>query len=260
MERILTGKEYFENLSDENKEKILGKETFLAYQQNNLSLNDFVAFRNDKRFGKSVTRKPLAKILADKNPAIKFSTYREAKKWADSNFKEFEAKLTKTEADKLANYGWFDYKAINSHLRGLELPNNAPDVKTIKESIKNIDKAIKKGNIPQNINVFRGFGIKNKTEIKVNQILKDKAFSSVSLDKKIAERFYRAAKEDGFKPVLMEILLPKGLNAAYLENLSKMREVELLLERNTSFEILSVKEKSGVIYAKARWKKLETKR
>ena len=61
------GKDWFETQDDATKETILGKEAFLAYQQNGLTLNDFVAFRNDKRFGKSVTRKPLAKILADKN-------------------------------------------------------------------------------------------------------------------------------------------------------------------------------------------------
>ena len=61
------GKDWFDGLSDEGKASVLGKETFLIYQQNNLSLNDFVAFKNDKRFGKSVYQKPLAKILADKN-------------------------------------------------------------------------------------------------------------------------------------------------------------------------------------------------
>lgn len=60
------GKDYFENLSDEDKEKILGKETFLAYKEHGLTLDDFVTFRNDKRFGKSVSRKPLAKILSEK--------------------------------------------------------------------------------------------------------------------------------------------------------------------------------------------------
>lgn len=60
------GQDWFENQPDDVKENILGKEGFLAYQEHGLALNDFVAFRNDKRFGKSVTRKPLAKILADK--------------------------------------------------------------------------------------------------------------------------------------------------------------------------------------------------
>lgn len=60
------GRDWFESQPDEVKGNILGKETFAAYRDNNLSLDDFVAFRNDKRFGKSVTRKPLAKILADK--------------------------------------------------------------------------------------------------------------------------------------------------------------------------------------------------
>jgi len=60
------GKEWFESQTDETKSKILGKETFAAYNDHGLTLDDFVAFKNDKRFGKSVTRKPLAKILADK--------------------------------------------------------------------------------------------------------------------------------------------------------------------------------------------------
>lgn len=60
------GKDWFENQDDAAKESILGKEVFKAYKDNNLSLDDFVAFRKDKRFGESVTRKPLAKILADK--------------------------------------------------------------------------------------------------------------------------------------------------------------------------------------------------
>ena len=61
------GKDWFEKQDDSVKESVLGKETFAVYKENNLKLDDFVAFRNDKRFGKSVTRKPLAKILADKN-------------------------------------------------------------------------------------------------------------------------------------------------------------------------------------------------
>lgn len=60
------GKDWFENQDDKTKAAILGKETFAAYKEHGLTLDDFVAFRNNKRFGKSVTRKPLAKILADK--------------------------------------------------------------------------------------------------------------------------------------------------------------------------------------------------
>lgn len=60
------GKDWFESQPGETKESVLGKEAFLAYQQNGLTLDDFVAFRKDKRFGESVTRRPLAKILADK--------------------------------------------------------------------------------------------------------------------------------------------------------------------------------------------------
>ncbi len=61
-----TGQEYFNELSDEEKKKILGKNAFEAYKRGEVELKDFVAFKYDKRFGKSVTRKPLAQILSKK--------------------------------------------------------------------------------------------------------------------------------------------------------------------------------------------------
>lgn len=64
------GKDWFEEQPNAVKEEILGTDAFAVYQDKNLTLDDFVAFRNDKRFGKSVTRKPLAKVLADKGIEI----------------------------------------------------------------------------------------------------------------------------------------------------------------------------------------------
>lgn len=60
------GKDWFEAQSDDVKKQILGKEAFEQYQEGNVGLGDFVAFRTDKRFGKSVTRRPLAQILSEK--------------------------------------------------------------------------------------------------------------------------------------------------------------------------------------------------
>ncbi|MFV0389903.1 MAG: phage minor head protein [Pyrinomonadaceae bacterium] len=61
-----TGSEYFNELSDDDKKKVLGQTGFDAYKRGEVELKDFVAFKYDKRFGKSVTRKPLGKIVADK--------------------------------------------------------------------------------------------------------------------------------------------------------------------------------------------------
>jgi uncharacterized protein with gpF-like domain len=60
------GNDWFESQTDDVKRQILGGENFKAYKKHNLTLNDFVAFKTDARFGESVTRKPLAKILADR--------------------------------------------------------------------------------------------------------------------------------------------------------------------------------------------------
>jgi SPP1 gp7 family putative phage head morphogenesis protein len=62
------GKDWFNTLSDIDKEKILGKDAFAAWQNGDIKdLKDFVGWKNDKRFGKSIYRKPLAQILADQN-------------------------------------------------------------------------------------------------------------------------------------------------------------------------------------------------
>lgn len=96
------GKDWFENQDDAAKESILGKETFKAYKDNNLILDDFVAFRDDKRFGKSVTRKPLAKILADKGEVSTktnvpdFKTVKEAQKWCEQTYPHIEFDFAKT--------------------------------------------------------------------------------------------------------------------------------------------------------------------
>ncbi|GEM_PF-2345723 len=60
------GRDWFERQDDATKEKILGKEAFPHYKNGDLALDDFVMFRTDKRFGKAVTRRPLAEILSKK--------------------------------------------------------------------------------------------------------------------------------------------------------------------------------------------------
>lgn len=62
----IIGSDWFDGQSDEIKTEILGKESFAAYQKGDVELKDFVGWKNDKRFGRSVYRKPLAKVLADK--------------------------------------------------------------------------------------------------------------------------------------------------------------------------------------------------
>ena len=60
------GSDWFEVQSDEVKEQILGVDAFAAYSRGEVSLKDFVGWRNSKEFGKSVYTKPLSSILMNK--------------------------------------------------------------------------------------------------------------------------------------------------------------------------------------------------
>lgn len=60
------GADWFDRQSEEIKEGILGKESFDAYRNGDADLKDFIGWRNDKRFGKSVYRKPLIAVLQSK--------------------------------------------------------------------------------------------------------------------------------------------------------------------------------------------------
>jgi SPP1 gp7 family putative phage head morphogenesis protein len=65
----LLGKDWFETLSDADKIRILGADGFAAWKEGQIKgLKDFVAFKNDRRFGKSVYRRPLAQVLANQPP------------------------------------------------------------------------------------------------------------------------------------------------------------------------------------------------
>jgi SPP1 gp7 family putative phage head morphogenesis protein len=66
-ERIL-GPDWFENSAEEIQTQIIGRDALDAYKKGDVKLKDFVGWKTDKRFGKSVYRKPLAKVLADQHP------------------------------------------------------------------------------------------------------------------------------------------------------------------------------------------------
>lgn len=59
----LLGRDWFENLSDEEKEEILGIDAFEAYKRGEVTLEDFVGWRNSKEFGKSVYARSLVNAL-----------------------------------------------------------------------------------------------------------------------------------------------------------------------------------------------------
>lgn len=57
------GAAWFARQTDAVKEKMLGDAAFFAYQNGDVELKDFVGWKNDKRFGRSVYRKKLEDVL-----------------------------------------------------------------------------------------------------------------------------------------------------------------------------------------------------
>ena len=60
------GSDWFEDQSDDVKAEILGDDAFAAYSRGEVTLKDFVGWRNSREFGKSVYTKPLSSILMNK--------------------------------------------------------------------------------------------------------------------------------------------------------------------------------------------------
>ncbi len=80
------GSDWFDEQPDAIKEEILGKEAFLAFQNGDVELKDFVGWKNDKRFGRSVYRKPLMTVLQSKPMKV----------GAGGNWRRFDEKFDAT--------------------------------------------------------------------------------------------------------------------------------------------------------------------
>ncbi len=142
-----------------------------------------------------------------------------------------------------AVYQWYSgyyYININSYLRGSKRFSYPQHI------IKRIDvlkKEISRFGLNENIVVVRRISndflkdyLLKGRKLKKGLILIDEAFQSTSLD-----LFYRKNSESDYEPlndeVLMIIKIPKGVNAIYLEQVSKREEYELLLQSNLSMVV-----------------------
>ena len=63
------GRDWFRRQPPEVQEAILGPDAYLAWIRGEINdLSDFVGFRNDARFGKSIRRRPLAQVISEVGP------------------------------------------------------------------------------------------------------------------------------------------------------------------------------------------------
>lgn len=173
-----------------------------------------------------------------------FRTSNCIKNWGDSFHIYFEEQKEKCNKflgnSNLMSYSVFEFYAgydsdlINNYLRGYP----KCDSNYVVNKINVIEEEIKKFELRENLVVVRKlrydifkFKLLKNRKLKTGMVLSDKAFLSTSLDLSYRKN-YEGNEEYSNNYVFMLLKIPKGINAVYLESISKKQEFELLLPAN----------------------------
>jgi len=155
--------------------------------------------------------------------------------WADENL---PVTVTGAQRSALDAYQGGEYKAVNAHLRKVQhfgaVPKASQELstgQTIGEVVKQIDEAMLKSKIPEDVLVYRGV---QGNMPRLGEKIRDPAFQSTSLDPKIADGF---AGGGGYK---LEIELPGGQHAVYVSGVMGGAEAEILLPRGTTLRVVKI--------------------
>jgi Clostridial binary toxin A. len=186
----------------------------------------------------------------DENDRASASTFKmfdnadSIREWKDDHRYDLIPKLTAKQKDRLDQYkrSSLYHKPLNDYLRTGKYDKAVSGWKNTKEmqaAIKDIDAALVKTQIPENITVFRGMPSEMMPEDAVGVEFRDDGYGSTSLDYKMAEKFARWTREDGFTPALVEIRVPKGTDGIFMDELWDNGESEILLPRGVSYRVIS---------------------
>lgn len=212
-----------------------------AFSENNFKnfssgneANDFFYFDDDKRG-----------ILAKRN-----SQYG---KWMNN--------LESGTRPVIADYCADAYDDINKYWRQVGDWQNI-DADKVKYQTDLIDKVVSSFNLKDSIQTYRGIDLDTIIQMfpdagelsdLVGQSFSDKAFSSTSPVRSVAEKF---ASQNGQDGVLLQLFVPSGTGrGAYINQLSGFQndEYEFLLKRNAKFEVFEVDTSGGMPVVKGRW-------
>ncbi len=157
---------------------------------------------------------------------------------------EYKEKLTNEEHEAIRKYQGLWYLDMNGFLRG----RFESVSKGIRTYVTNLQKAIKKVKIKENILVARGTTVSaiggDWDGIQINDIIKDEGFMSTSLREETATDFVNRKGERG---ILMYIKVPKGTNGIMVDvAVDDSWESELLLAPGTKIRITGKRIENGM--------------
>ena len=157
---------------------------------------------------------------------------------------EYKEKFTNEEVEAIRKYQSLGYIDMNGFLRG-RLESASKELRTY---VTNLQKAIKKVKIKENILVARGTTASaiggDWDAAQINDIIKDKGFTSTSLREETAINFVNRKGERG---ILMYVKIPKGTNGVIVDvAINDNWESELLLEPGTEIRITGKRIENGM--------------
>lgn len=158
--------------------------------------------------------------------------------------------LTSSEFQSLTEYKNWQYGNINAFLRGdldSDISSDANEVARIKTQVSNIDSAINKSVIPENVIAYRAFDSRG-TDFRNVKLYSPRQFVSTALNKSGADFFLNQHQSFGRNPVMAKIFISKGKHGAYMDGIKRMIEDgnEILLPKNSRFKVLSCETINGI--------------
>lgn len=171
-----------------------------------------------------------------------FYTADEAEQWAEVHFPDIcgEQHISNPDYNCLYQYAGSGYLIYNAMLR-----HNCETDDSSEHEIQQITDILDRYKLPESVVAYR---FTHKQDIKLlfceermrpGLRFTDKAFFSTSLVKASLDEFKRKYKRN----CLLKLYLPKGIHCAYISlkgTDSCLNEQELLLQRNTEFEIIKI--------------------
>jgi hypothetical protein len=166
---------------------------------------------------------------------------------ADKFFKTSEngwrRSLTSSQKKSINRYKGGGYREMNPHLRGQPIDIDKADLRNIDHLTDALDKA----SMPETIKVYRSMRV--KLDAKPGDILHDKGFTSTSTRPGVAETFDLPGTTELGKGKVVEIIVPKGSKAAYIDGLGgyNAAESEVLIQRGARYQIIQINRNRVVI-------------
>ncbi len=139
-------------------------------------------------------------------------------------------------------------KAINDYLfAGIDVPEEIPRI------VSNLDNALEKASLPEDMRLFRGVHPKtwalmqeDRRYVQPGRIIDYHGFMSTSHDMGTANRYATDPELQDMEKAVIEVLAPKGTKALAIEKHSiSPDDREILIKRETKFRVVEARKEGN---------------